>query len=77
MNDTLGSSIERIRTVFVGDFLYQIRRPLFIVWALVVIFTAWGMSSGAMKIQSGDSTIGGTKSFVTSEFAGRQCSSPS
>ena len=55
--------------MFAGDLAYHVRRPLFIVWALILGFTAWGMSSGAMKIQSGDSTVGGTKAFVTSEFA--------
>jgi ABC-2 type transport system permease protein len=69
MRENFGSSIRRFRTVFNGDFLYHVRRPLFIVWALIVVFTAWGMSSGVMKIQTGDSTVGGTKAFITSEFA--------
>ena len=69
MTETKGSSMRRFRTVFAGDFAYHVRRPLFIVWALILGFTAWGMSNGAMRIQSGDSTLGGTKSFVTSEFA--------
>ena len=49
--------------------VYHIRRPLFIVWAVIVVFTACAMSSGVMKIRTGDSTVGGTKAFVTSEFA--------
>ena len=69
MSGSLGSSIRRFRTVFTGDLAYHVRRPLFIVWALILGFAAWGMSSGAMKIQSGDATVGGTKAFVTSEFA--------
>ena len=45
MNGTLGSSIRRFRTVFTGDLAYHVRRPLFIVWALILGFTAWGMST--------------------------------
>ena len=69
MSGTLGSSLRRFRTVFAGDLAYHARRPLFIVWALILVFTAWGLSSGAMQIQSGDATVGGTKAFITSEFA--------
>ena len=53
MSGSLGSSIRRFRTVLTGDFAYHARRPLFIVWALILGLTAWGMSSGAMKIQIG------------------------
>jgi ABC-2 type transport system permease protein len=69
MSGTVGSSIRRFRTVFTGDLAYHVRRPLFIVWALILGLAAWGMSSGALRIQSGDATVGGTKAFVTSEFA--------
>jgi hypothetical protein len=55
--------------VFSADLIYQVRRPLFIVWALILILIAWGMSTGSMRIQSGDATVGGTKSYITSEFA--------
>jgi ABC-2 type transport system permease protein len=69
MNASLGSSPRRFGTVFLGDVAYHARRPLFIVWALILGFSAWGMSTGVMKIQSGDATVGGTKAFLTSEFA--------
>ena len=36
-----------------------LRRPLFIVWALILVLTAWGISSGTMRINSGDATVGG------------------
>ena len=32
---------------------------------------AWGMSTGLMRIESGDATVGGTKAWITSEFAVR------
>ncbi len=59
----------RIATVFAADLAYQARRPLFLVWALILVLTAWGLSTGTMRIQSGDTTIGGTKSYITSEFS--------
>jgi ABC-2 type transport system permease protein len=69
MSEIVVSSLRRFRTVFAGDFAYHTRRPLFIVWALILGLTAWGMSTGSMQIRSGDATVGGTKAFVTSEFA--------
>ena len=45
------------------------RRPLFAVWALILVLCAWGFSTGSVRIQSGDATVGGTKSHITSEFA--------
>jgi len=69
MSVILGSSLRRFRTVFAGDLAHHARRPLFIVWALILGLTAWGMSTGTMQIRSGDATVGGTKAYVTSEFA--------
>ena len=39
---TLGSSIRRFRTVFTGDLAYHVRRPLFIVWVLILVFAGLG-----------------------------------
>jgi ABC-type transport system involved in multi-copper enzyme maturation permease subunit len=40
-------------------------------WILVLImgFTVWGMSTGNVRIDSGDASVGGTKAWITSEFA--------
>jgi ABC-2 type transport system permease protein len=59
----------RCWTIFSGDLAYQLRRPLFIVWALMLVLVALGFSGGKVRISSGDATVGGTKSFITSEFA--------
>jgi ABC-2 type transport system permease protein len=58
----------RARTVFVQELSHTLRRPLF--WFLVVILflITWLMSTGDMQIASGDSTVGGTKAWLTSEF---------
>jgi ABC-type transport system involved in multi-copper enzyme maturation permease subunit len=42
---------------------------MFLAWALILVVTAWGMSTGSMRIQSGDASVGGTKAWITSEFA--------
>jgi hypothetical protein len=52
-----------------GELWYQLSRPLFVIWVLILVLSAWGMSSGTMRIQSGDATVGGTKAHITSEFA--------
>ena len=35
---------------------------------LLLLFFAWTFSTGAVKISSGDSSVGGTKAHITSEF---------
>lgn len=62
-------AISRFWTVFLGDLKYHARRPLFLAWALVLVFTAYGLSSGSVRISSGDAAVGGTKAHITSEFA--------
>jgi ABC-2 type transport system permease protein len=69
LTGALGGSLRRAQTVFWENLVYHTRRPLFVVWALILGFTAWGLSTGTMQIRSGDATVGGTKAFVTSEFA--------
>src|SRR5271165_824386 len=69
MRETLMPSLRPFGTVMAGDLAYHARRPLFIVWAVTLSLCAWGMSTRSMTIQSGDATVGGTKAFVTSEFA--------
>ena len=59
----------RYKTVFLGDLSYHARRPLFAIWAGILAFTAWGLSSGTVRIVSGDASVGGTKAHITSEFA--------
>jgi hypothetical protein len=69
MSGALTLGLRRFRTVFATDFKHHTRRPLFIIWALILGLTAWGMSNGVMQIRSGDATVGGAKAYVTSEFA--------
>jgi len=61
-------SPRRFLAVFTHDLAYNLRRPLFWVWVLVLLLLAWTFSTGAAKIMSGDSSVGGTKAHITSEF---------
>src|SRR5882757_7937141 len=62
-------SFRRLGLVFRTELALHAKRPM--TWILVVImaFLVWGLSSGAARIQSGDASVGGTKSWITSQFA--------
>jgi ABC-type Na+ efflux pump permease subunit len=62
----------RFAASFWVEFGHAVRRPLFIVLAVIVALTSFGLSSGQMSISSGDSAVGGTKAWITSEFAQTQ-----
>lgn len=62
-------SAARLLQVAGQDLKHTLQRPLFWILVLVVALTTWGLSTGDMTIQSGDSTVGGTKAWITSEFA--------
>ena len=65
-------SFARLAASFDVEFRHSFRRPLFIMLALILGLTEFGLSSGHMTISSGDSTVGGTKAWITSEFAQTQ-----
>ncbi|MEP7028512.1 MAG: M1 family aminopeptidase [Candidatus Eisenbacteria bacterium] len=51
---------------------HNARRPMFWVQLLILLFFAQALSSGHASIQSGDARVGGTKAWITSEFANAQ-----
>lgn len=51
------------------DFRHNLKRPLFWILVLILALTSYGLSSGHMRISSGDSTVGGMKAWITSEFS--------
>jgi ABC-type transport system involved in multi-copper enzyme maturation permease subunit len=55
--------------VFRLDFFHSFRRPLYWILLLILALLAWGLSSGHVAVSSGDSRVGGTKAWITSEFA--------
>ena len=65
-------SLRRLTETFGVEFRHSFRRPLFIFLALILLLSAFGLSSGKMSISSGDSSVGGTKAWITSEFAQTQ-----
>ncbi len=62
-------SLTRQNRVMALDLKHNLTRPLFWMLVLFLGLTAWGMSTGHMRIASGDSMVGGTKAWLTSEFA--------
>lgn len=62
----------RLFASFDVEFWHSFRRPLYIMMGLILALVAFGLSSGHMSISSGDSSVGGTKAWITSEFAQTQ-----
>jgi len=65
-------SWKRLALIFRLDTGLNCRRPLFWILILVVGLIAYGLSQGSLRIASGDSTVGGQKAWITSEFATAQ-----
>jgi ABC-2 type transport system permease protein len=66
---TARMSTSRFYRVFRLDFLDCFRRPLFWMLILMVALVCWGLSTGSLRISTGDSHVGGTKAWITSQFA--------
>lgn len=62
-------SPRRLLAVFAQELRFQVTRPLFWIFLLLLALCAWGLSTGDVRIQAGDSDVGGEKSYITSEFA--------
>ncbi len=62
-------NLRRLRDVAWLDFRENLTRPLFWTWLIILAFVSWGLSNGNVRIQSGDSSVGGMKAWMTSEFA--------
>ena len=61
--------MRRFLLIFRQDFVTAMLSPPFWVLVVIVGFTTWGLSSGNVTISSGNSAVGGTKAWITSEFA--------
>ncbi len=62
-------SLRRAGEVFRRCFALQWRRPLTWILLLVLAFCAWGLVSGNVTIQAGNSDTAGKKAWITSQFA--------
>jgi ABC-type transport system involved in multi-copper enzyme maturation permease subunit len=60
---------DRFRAVFGLELSQTLKRPM--VWVLLTILflLTWGMSTGHVSFSSGDSSVGGKKAWLTSEFS--------
>jgi ABC-2 type transport system permease protein len=62
-------SLRRIFLVFKSELALHAKRPMTWILVLIMGLTIWGMSTGNVRIDSGDASVGGTKAWITSEFA--------
>jgi len=62
-------SLARFFRVLRLELATNLKRPM--VWFLVaaLVFLSWGLASGTARISTGDTSVGGKKAFLTSEFA--------
>ena len=63
------NTLTRWWSVTRGELRSGLRRPAYWVLFALLALIAWGFSEGAVTISSGDSTVGGERSYVTSVFA--------
>ncbi|HEV3457829.1 MAG TPA: M1 family aminopeptidase [Thermoanaerobaculia bacterium] len=61
--------MKRAAAVFRQELAHTLSRPLFLFLVVLLLLLSFGLSRGNVSIASGDSTVGGTKAWITSEFA--------
>jgi len=59
----------RFLEIFRLELRRNLTRPLFWILIALVFLISYGLAGGDVRIGSGDSTVGGTKAWITSEFA--------
>ena len=64
-----GGGFARMVEVFRQEFLHNFKRPIFWVLILLTGFFAYSLAGGQASISSGDARVGGTRAWITSEFA--------
>lgn len=62
-------SVHRLFRVLALEFRFNVRRPLFWIALLLLLYIAWEVSGNEPNISSGESTVGGQRAWNTSEFA--------
>jgi ABC-2 type transport system permease protein len=63
------SSFARLRSVSGLELAYTLKRPLFWFLLALVLLLSWALSTGDAQISSGDSSVGGQRAWITSEFS--------
>lgn len=64
----MSPAFSRARTIFGMELAHTFKRPLFWFLVGILLLTTGLFSTGGLSISSGDSTVGGTKAWITSEF---------
>jgi len=62
-------SLKRAAAVFRLELAHTLSRPLFLFLVALLLLLSFGLSRGNVTIVSGDASVGGTKAWITSEFA--------
>jgi len=62
-------SLRRLFLVFKAELALHAKRPMTWVLVAIMLFSLWGFSTGNVRIDSGDASVGGKKAWITSEFA--------
>jgi ABC-2 type transport system permease protein len=65
---TAGFSFRRLGLVAGLDLKESFRRPLFLIFALFMVLNGWWMSRGSWVFRSINTSLGGNKAWVDSEF---------
>ena len=63
-----GFSFRRLGLVAGLDLKESLSRPLFLIFALIMLLNGWWMSRGAWIFHSIDTSLGGSKAWADSEF---------
>jgi ABC-2 type transport system permease protein len=61
--------VKRAAAVFRLELEHTLSRPLFLFLVTLLLLLSFGLSRGSVTIASGDASVGGTKAWITSEFA--------
>lgn len=62
-------NFSRILEIARLELRFNLRRPLFWFFLITLALFAFGLSTGSVQVNSGDSSVGGKKAFLTSMFA--------
>ena len=63
-----GFSLRRLGLVAGFDLQESLRRPLFLIFAALMVWNGWMMSRGSWIFRSIDTSLGGNKAWVDSEY---------
>ncbi|HVT14824.1 MAG TPA: M1 family aminopeptidase [Thermoanaerobaculia bacterium] len=61
--------MRRAWAVYRLELAHTLTRPLFWFLVLLLALMSWGLSTGSVTISSGDTSVGGTRAWITSEFS--------